>query len=336
MSRIRLIEPGVIYEVVHRTVDRTFSFAPDHDEDQPLLQRGCPAYALDPRSDLLPVPSTLNIIGAALARAQELAPVRLHAAEFNLTHPHTVISACDDQLTNIAEFYRIAMSLIARRLNYWRGREGHLFGGALRLTPCGSHLQAAQKVLYAMTNTVKDGLTSTVRRSPMFNTYRAQALGQEQRYFDFDFRRYHAAGGQANPRLRLKDFMVWRTLELTPLPGLSGMTPEQIQTYWRKQVREVEEDTAAKLKAEGRTFMPPTRLMTLDLRDRPKEPRKESHRQPLIHADTAEDAKAYEEKYNEVRKQHRVASIAYRQGDLTVEFPRGTYRPPLIQVIDSS
>jgi hypothetical protein len=162
MSRIRLIEPGVVYSVVHNTVNRAFTFAPDHDPEQPLLQRGCPASSLDPYSDILPVPSKLNIIGAALARAQENAPVRLHAFEVNLSHVHSEISTLSGQLTNIAEFYRNAMSLIARRINFWNAREGHLFGGAMRMTPCDSNDQAAQKVLYAMTNTVKDGITPNV------------------------------------------------------------------------------------------------------------------------------------------------------------------------------
>jgi hypothetical protein len=78
------------------------------------------------------------------------------------------------------------------------------------------------------------------------------------------------------------------------------------------------------------------RLLSLDPRDRPKEPRKSKGRQPLIHADTVEEAKAYEEKFREVQRAHRRASIAYRQGNLDVEFPPGTFRPPLIQVVDSS
>jgi hypothetical protein len=335
MARIRLVEPGVVYNVVHNTVDRAFTFAPDHHPDQPLLRLDCPAYALNPDNDILPVPSTLNIIGAALARAQELAPVQLHAAEVNLSHLHSVLSALNNQLTNIADFYRNAMSRVARRINFFRQREGHLFGGAMRVTPCDNDEQAKQKVLYALTNTVKDGLTPTVHGSPLFNTYRIQALGQPQRYFDYRFADYHAAGGIGNPRHRLKDYIVWKELKITPLPCFAGMKPEQIQTFWRKHVQQFEQEKAEERKAQGRAFMAVSRLFELKADDKPKEPRVKTP-QPLVHASTPEAEKAYEEKYREVQKQHRIASIAYRQGDLAVEFPPGTYRPPLIRVIDSS
>jgi len=49
-NAIRLLEPNVVYSVVQTTVDRTFSFAPNHDPAHPLLARGCPLEALDPDS----------------------------------------------------------------------------------------------------------------------------------------------------------------------------------------------------------------------------------------------------------------------------------------------
>jgi hypothetical protein len=204
------------------------------------------------------------------------------------------------------------------------------------MTPCDSNDQAAQKVLYAMTNTVKDGITPNVEHSPLFNTYALQALGKQQRYFDFDFRGYHAAGGKSNQKLRFKDFMEWKTLEIAPLPGFVDMDPEELQAYWREQVAAVEQNKAEELKSQGRSFMAVSRLMNLDPNDRPEEPRADTGPQPLVHADTPEAAEAYKKKYNEVRKQHKVASIAYLQGDFSVEFPLGTFRPPLIQVIDTS
>lgn len=69
------------------------------------------------------------------------------------------------QLSNIAHFYRNAMSCIARRLNKLYGREGHVFGGAMRVTPCGDDDQAQQKLLYTLPNTAKDGLTPHVRHT---------------------------------------------------------------------------------------------------------------------------------------------------------------------------
>ena len=59
-NAIRLLEPNAVYAVVQTTVDRTFSFAPNHDPRSPLLARGCPVEALDPESPIVPVPSVIN------------------------------------------------------------------------------------------------------------------------------------------------------------------------------------------------------------------------------------------------------------------------------------
>jgi hypothetical protein len=337
-NAIRILEPGAVYAVVQTTVDRTFSFSPNHDPRFPLLARGCPPEALDPRSPIVPVPSVINIVGAAAARALELAPVNLHCLELSSDHQHEMASAKGNDVAALPEFWRNLHAKVARDVNRLRGREGHLYAGPSRVTLCGNDDQAFGQLVYALTNPVKDGLVDRVRRSPFFSTYRAQALGEALRFFDIEWERYWEAGGPYNRRLSPKRFLVWRTLELAPLPHLAGMAAHRRQTLIRKAVEAVEEETAEKLKREGRTFCPVSRHFETDPRDRPKTPR-ESGRKPPIHASSKAERDAYRAKVRDVMRWYVPASVAFRSGCFDVEFPPGTFRPPLtrpVPIPDSS
>lgn len=325
---IRLFEPGVVYSAVQTVVDRAFLFAPNHDPSHPLLARGCPPEALDPESPIVPVPSLINIVGSAAARALELAPINLHALALSVNHEHADVST-DDDVAALPEFFRDFHSTVARDVNAMLGREGHLYAGPTRLTPCANDDIALQQVIYTLSNPVKDGLVDRARRTPFFSTYKQQAFGDQMRYWDISWESFHEAGGVRCPRLNPKQFMKWRTLELSPLPHLRDLPEHQRQTLIRKLIAEVEEETAEKLKREGRAFAQVSRHFELDPRDRPKTPRT-SGSKPLVHASTKEERDAYREKYLEVRKAFVPASIAFRQGLFDVEFPPGTFRPPII------
>ena len=329
---IRLLEPSVVYSVVQTVVDRTFAFAPNHDSAHPLLARGCPPEALDPDSPIIPVPSVINIVGAAAARAMALSPVNLHALELSSTHQHEALSAKGEDVAALPEFWRNFHAKVARDVNRLRGREGHLYAGTSRVTPCANDDQAFGQLVYALTNPVKDGLVDRVRRSPFFSTYRAQALGKPLRYWDIEWERWWEAGGPCNGRLSPKRFLMWRTLEIAPLPHLAGLPGHRLQTLVRKVVQEVEEETADRLAREGRTFCQLSRHFEVDPRSRPDTPRV-SGRKPLVHASTRAERDAYRDKLREVMRAYVAASVAFRMGCFDVEFPPGTFRPPLLKPI---
>ena len=226
-------------------------------------------------------------------------------------------------------------STIARDVNALLGREGHLYSGPTRLTPCANDDRALQQVIYTLSNPVKDGLVDRARRTPFFSTYRAQAFGERMRFWDIAWESFHEAGGARNRRLNPKQFLKWRTLELSPLPHLRDLTDHQRRTLIRKLVAEVEEETAEKLEREGRAFAQVSSHFELDPRDRPKTPRAGSPK-PLIHASTKEERDAYREKLRDVLTMYVPASIAFRRGLFDVEFPPGTFRPPLIRPIPNT
>jgi hypothetical protein len=333
--RIRQLVPGVVYTVSVRCNDRQFLFKPNHAPASPLLDAGCSAAALDPKNDLVPTPSVINIIGACLGRAQRKHPIRIHWFECNLHHLHIGFSVDDDAMReNVAPFFRMLLSSIARAVNKLWGRENHVFGGRYRAEPCVDDPAAEQQLLYAVANPVKDGQVERVVESPFFSTFRLAFRGEPLRFWYVDFAGWWKKGGPRK-RNRAKDFLTWVTVELSPLPALCGLSEHQRRTRMRHLVREAEQAAAERLALEGRGVVGVEALRRLDPRDRPRSP-KESGRQPVCHASDAASRREFERTWREFLQEHRRASFDFRAGCFEREFPEGSFRPPLITPYSAS
>jgi hypothetical protein len=334
-GRIRVWEPGIVYSGAQRCSDRTFLFKPNHRRDNALLHESCPANALDPRNDIVPVPSTINIVGSSLARAHAKHPVDINWWETNINHQHPGIRPREEQLENIAPFLQQANSLIARQINKLYEHEGSVFSGPIRFTPCIDDLSAEQQLLYAMTNPVKDGLIESVGRSPFFSTFRAQAKGKPLRYWYIDWNAFWLKGGFRKKGNTPKSFLKWIELPITPLPAFEDWPEHKIQSRVRHGVREIEDETSRLLRSEERSVFGVRALYAVDPRERPQNP-KSSGAQPICHASDRQLAREYVKQWREVVNEHCKASWNFRLGHYEREFPQGTYRPPLSTIYNSS
>ena len=327
-----MYEPGVVYDTVSGTVDRAFLFAPNHRKDNPLLRFDCHPNALSPDNLIIPEPSIINIVGSSIGRALKENPIDIHWFEQNISHQHPGFSADRDNIGNIPGFFRHTNSLIARGVNKTWEREGPVYTGRYRISACQSDPSAEKKLLYAVTNTVKDGLVSSTKQSPFFSTFNHLTRGDPLRFWWIDWAGYWKAGGSESKKHHPKEYLKWVDWELTPLPHLSDLSPHQRQTRIRKLVREEEQHQETLMRETNRTVIGVKALFETDPRDRPKTPRI-SGRQPLCHAEDIETQKAYEEKWCEFLKEHRKASFDFRNGNRDREFPEGSFRPPIIRII---
>ncbi|MDD5308652.1 MAG: hypothetical protein PHU25_15145 [Deltaproteobacteria bacterium] len=334
-SRIRVVEPGLVYSATQRCNDRRFLFRPDHNPANPLLHIDCPSEALDSASPVIPVPSTINVIGASAARSLALHPLNLHWLEGNVNHLHDGFSTTPEQIGNVAPFFRDFLSNVARGINRILERTNHVFGGRYHMEPCLDLPSAEQQLVYALTNAVKDGLVERVSESPFFSTYRHLAFGEPLAFWRIDWDAYWRAGGPRKKSHKPKDYLRWDTLELTPLPGWENLTISQRQTRVRRLVRDVEEEVADRRRAEGCIAVGVPRLYALSPFERPKRP-PDDDPQPLCHASDAESRREFKRQWREIMAEYRKASIDYRAGYHEREFPEGTYRPPIVTIYTSS
>ena len=332
--RIRFYEPGRVYSAVIRCVDQQFLMRPDHDPKHPLLQTGCPHNALDTSNDITPAPSIIDVIGVAVAAALAQFPINIHWVEGNIDHLTIGFSADAEHLANIADFFRSVNGYVAVKINVKLERDGHVWAGPYRPTVCVDDMAAEQQLLYCLTNPVKDGLVERQSESPYFTCYRALANGEPMRFWRINWTAYDLAGGHRKKSHRPKDYLEWYDLELTPLPNQVDWPAHKRQSWVRAQVRDIEQNVRDEFRALGRTAMGVEAQFRTDPRSRPRNP-KPSGPQPLCHGSTAEGRREYRRSFRDVKRSHREASIDYRMGNWSREFPEGTFRPPIVTLCQS-
>ncbi len=335
-GRTRLFEIGPIYSITQRTNDRCFLFKPNHNPDFPLLAEGCPPWALQMNNDVIPRPSVINIIGSSLVRAMEKHPIDLFCYEVSINHNHDgARPRSKERLGDVAKFFQLSGSLIARQLNKTWQREGRVFGGPYRMEPCIDDHGAEQQLEYALTNAIKDNLIESIERTPFFSTYKSLAQGKPLCYWWIDWAGYWKAGGTFNKDLHPKQFLKWGELKLATLPSWQNFNVHQQQTRARKMAQNARDEAARKRKEEKRTVFGIPALYTLDPRDRPKNPKKSSP-QPLCHASDKSLRREFRRKWRDFLSEYKEASADFRNGDWEREFPEGSFRPIIATIYQAS
>jgi hypothetical protein len=299
----RWIKNGSVYSQTQRTIDRNFLFKPD--------------------------PVVRNIIGASAARAQDTHPVKIYWLEFNINHEQNGIGPIDgtqEALTNVVRFKQTFHRLIAEEINRYLEREGAVFSSASRDVECVDTESVHERFEYALTNPVKDGLVDRVAQWEGFSSYGALAKGENPVYTYVDRTAWHKAGGERSKK-PLESFRKSIRITYTPLPGMENMRPDQREAHIRRRCRELEKSFREK---RGGPAMSKSRMAKLDHRDRPKG-RPTRTPKPVCHAASHEAAQAYIESFKKFLTAYKIASASYRSGCLEVEFPLGSFKPPLIE-----
>ena len=304
----RWVKANAAYCEVQRTVDRCFLFKPDE--------------------------TTRQIIGSSAGRALQKFPVKIYYLDFNIDHKQNGIAPFSDDrehIRNYAKFHQLFNSLLARGINKHLGREGALYSSRNRSTEAVDDQSLEQQLFYAVTNPVKDGLVDRVINWKGFSSYTQLATGESERFQYIDWSAWYKEGGKRNkksPEAYVKTVEV----KLTPIPAWERMTVPQRQAHFRREVRTLEQKFREEREREGRSVMGPRSLEKLNHRDHPKKPA-ERTKKPLCHASTVEAANEYRERLRAFLDEYYTASDLWRSGVYSVEFPRGSFKPPDIRAV---
>lgn len=308
---------------------------------KPRWYRGDKAYAevqrtIDRQLLFKPDPVIMNIIGSAAARAKARFPVRLYWLDCNINHKQTgraPLSDDPEDLENMWKFDQLMNSLTTRGLNDYYGRDGGLYSSRNRSKEVVDDMSLEQQLLYAVTNPVKDGLVERAKHwqdAGCVSSYRQLATGEVDRYTYVDRTAWHRAGGERSKKPP-EAFTKTIELELDPLPSWEGMPAAKRQAHFRRLVRQWEQDFREAREREGSRVMGKRRLAKIDPRSRPAT-RPPRTRAPLCHSSSVEAAEEYKRQLNAFLEQYYYASGMYLAGNHDVEFPRGSFRPPLIRI----
>jgi len=305
--RPRRFTPEAAFCEVQRTVDRQFLFKPDD--------------------------TIRNIIGAAAGRAQKRFPVKLYWLDFNINHKQTgkaALSSSPEHIQNLVRFDQLFNSLVARGINRLLRREGPLYSTRNRSEEALDDASLEQQLLYAVTNPVKDGLVDRAAHWKGVSSYSQLATGVPDRYTYIDWTAWHRAGGERSKKLPTA-FTRTVEVELSPIPAWEGLPAHKRQALFRRRVREMEQDYREQREGEGRRVMGKRKLEKLDPRARPRTAKPRT-RQPLVHASTIAGRREFEAGWRAYLEAYYYASGLYLQGVPDVEFPAGSFRPPIINV----
>ena len=280
---------------------------------------------------LLPHAELRNLVGACIGRALAKHPVQLHGCMANVNHVHFLVSVTEDTIDNGTAFFQYLNGRLAKELNKYWDRTGPVWGGRIRLEPCVDDASAEERLVYVMTNPVKDDLTEKVTDWMGFSTHSQLAKGKPVSYKFTNLGRWWKQGGP-NGRKDKRDFVESVNVHTTPLPHWAGLSDVERRHRYLKLMKDAEQQHRERRAQEGKNVLGMAAILRERHTDRPSSPAKKSGRKPLCHASSKESYLAFRTQWRDFLRAYREASAQYRQGVLDVQFPVGSFRPPLIAV----
>ena len=269
-----------------------------------------------------------NIVGSCLGRALKRHPVQIHYFATNINHFHAIFSLAPNQIANGSLFLRYLHGQLAKQINIHYSRTGRVWSSRAHVIPIADENALIERLLYAVTNVVKDGMVESISQWPGFSTFEQLAHGKRQTFTYLDRTAWWKAGGPASGIPKQK-FVRSVSVETSPLPGWENLSPHERQSRFRRMVRDNEAEIAKQRTFEGRPVMGRTALMLTDPSSKPETPKK-STPMPKCHAS---DEGLYKSFVDDVLKPfwaaYREASARFRAGEYTTEFPYGSIPPPI-------
>jgi REP element-mobilizing transposase RayT len=297
--RLRYLPPGShLVEVTVRTVQGRFLFKPS--------------------------PGFREIVIGALARAQSLYPVQIHALACLSNHLHLLLSPEDVYaLAAFMRHFNTNLSKEAGRIHDW---SGPLLQRRFQAIPVSDE-EAAQiaRLRYILEQGCKENLVA--RPQDWLGAHCAQALAEGRTLAGIWFNRsaeYEAR--RQGKKFHPEDFATHYQLELAPLPCWQNLPSATVQSYVAEIVDHIEAETRHRHRHEGTRPLGLRAILKQHPHAKPKSC-KESPA-PLFHANARQVRQQLRQAYAAFVESFREAADRLRQGDLTVLFPAGSFPPP--------
>ena len=268
------------------------------------------------------------VLGYA-ARFAERYSVKLYALAIEGNH---IQAPAYFPLPNRSAFMRDLNSCIARAVNrltpeypggrFWDRRYSNEF--------IASDADIEKQFIYTVLQPVQDGLVERISDYPGYNSLHDAAWGIRRKFKVVRWGAYNAAK-RRNRSVRIKDFTDEVYLEYARLPGYEHLSREEYAKTIFAKVEAERLRIVAERRAQGLGFAGRARLLRKPRGCVPMKTKVSdinSFRPRVLSACDMSRAqcKAW---YFDLYFRYKAASRRYRAGDLNVEFPPGTYKPPL-------
>jgi hypothetical protein len=205
---------------------------------------------------------------------------------------------------------------------------GRLWGRrySQEFVPSASDLE--EEFFYTVLQAVQDGLVERISDYPAYNCFHDAVWGIKRKFKLVRWRDYRAAK-KRNHKIAIRDYTEIYTLNYKRLPGYEHLPQREYALMMEHKLEERRQKIVAQRTAQGLRFMGPEKLRQVipgSLPGKTKTSTENSHRPRVLSRDPElrqQTLEWYFARYYAYKK----ASKRYRSGDVTVEFPPGTYKP---------
>jgi REP element-mobilizing transposase RayT len=281
--------------------------------------------ALHSRFLLRPGPMLNLILLGALARAQQLYPVRICAFAFLSNHGHLLLEVDDAQ--QLGRFMSHFTSKLAREIGRLTGWREKVFGRRYRAILVSDEPEAQiARLRYILSHGCKEGLVERLEDWPGVHCVQALTQGAALEGWWFDRTQEYRA------RRRGEDFGFYQyatreTLELTPLPCWQHLTPENRQHLAAAMVAEIDGEAAERRERTGVQPLGPAAILAQSPESRPLQTKRSPA--PAVHAASRAVRRELRNAYFLFVAAYRSAAEKLKAGHRDPPFPMGCFPPPL-------
>lgn len=274
---------------------------------------------------LKPFPGWRDIFVGALARAQSLYLVEVHAFVCLSNHLHLLVSPRDAR--ELAAFMRYVLSKLAieaGRRHRWRGP---LFQRRYQAILVSDEDRAqVQRLRYLLAHGVKENLVATVADWPGPHCAQALVDGVAIRGI------WHDRTGEWLARHRGEEvepgaFEEENELALTPLPCWLNLSPAARRRHARELIEELESEAAHERRTRGLPYLGPRAVLDQDPHGSPASSKRSPA--PRCHACARRMRHELQKAYGLFLAAYRDAARRLAEGDRTVSFPDGSFPPAI-------
>ena len=205
---------------------------------------------------------------------------------------------------------------------------GRLWGRRYSQEFVPSNADLEEEFFYTVLQAIQDGLVERISDYPAYNCFHDAVWGIERKFNIVNWRKYNAAK-KRNPSVAIVDYTDVYTLKYKRLPGYEQMPQREYALMMERKLEERRLKIVKDRLARGLGFMGPEKLRQVipgSLPGHTKTSTENSHRPRVLCRDPElrqQTLKWYFDRYGA----YKTASKRYRAGDVTAEFPPGTYKP---------
>ncbi len=284
---------------------------------------------LQSRFLLQPTRQFASTVVGILAKAQERAPIRIHALGGLSSHLH--ILATVDDAEQLADFMEYANGNIARealRLVKDRGWSGKLWGRRFAaITVSDEEPAQIKRLRYVISHGAKENLVVSPRQWPGLHCIDALIDGTPLKGIWRDRSAEYEADRRSDNVVDPRAFLVEYALELEPLPCWCHLPAQEYRQRIAEMVHDIEVETARRIFLTGKVPRGPEAIRRQDPLEQAVRPKKSPA--PFCHAISKEVRAQLREAYRLFVEAYRQASAPLRAGDRNARFPEGCFPPAL-------